>query len=72
MKRRVASILLSMAMVATMVPANLVSAAPKTEETAVQSTEYRISGRRFPGRKFGNECCNKSKGECKLYKPVLY
>ena len=39
MKRRVASILLSMAMVATMVPANLVSAAPKTEETAVQSTE---------------------------------
>lgn len=35
MKRRVASILLSMAMVATMVPANLVSAAPKTEETAV-------------------------------------
>lgn len=44
MKRRVASILLSMAMVATMVPANLVMAAPDNGEAAVQSTESEDEG----------------------------
>lgn len=44
MKRRVASILLSMAMVATMVPANLVMAAPNNGEAAVQSTESEDEG----------------------------